>query len=827
MALFKKKLRQRRLETRRGPTEQEPLLIRWIRRPGVLGSMAIATGFFLVATLLDVWPVDPLRYRQGQYVPSDITARVDFRVLSPEMFDEARRLADSTTPETFRLNTALLDDILASLEKIPSRLEAAKTLDKVDPALRREMGLYPPPAEPAKEAQGDSADAPPPPPPGKEDQAAFADWVSLSKPENRPKFDEWCKGLREDLTRCYIVRPDRASEQQRRSADRVLLTDGQAVVEQKVVDLVADNETKKVRRLLMAGVDRFPLPIRHNIETFLLAKIRDKGIYLYDAETSKKDRAQAVQEVIQTPPDSCYRHYTEDQVLARNTENLISLETEAGLDLTQGGLSEEELKLLQAEHAEYLQYERSVSPPRRWFRLAGRTAIVLLLSIVLCVYVQHYQHFLVEENWRGLKLAVLLLAMLALSKLLSLLPWANPHTALLPVCIGAIVLTVAYDQRFALAVGAILSAFVVFQIRGSVNMLIVLIGAQMLCVFQLREVRTRSKLVVASAISAAVIFLVVWALSIQTGAPWRFALQNSGWAAAMVLLAGLIVQSLLPAIEKFFNVATGSTLLEWCDASKPLLKRLATESPGTYNHSLQLGAMCEAAADTIGARGLLARVGAYYHDIGKINKPDYFAENQSAGQNKHDKLSPAMSLLIIINHVKDGMEMARRYGLPALLRGFITTHHGTTLVRYFYHSAAKQSEGAKGPAPDESQYRYPGPKPHLKEEAILMLADGAESSVRALSEPTPTSIRTQVHRIVTERLEDGQFDECDLTLREVHQIEESLVKSLCGIYHARIAYPKDEREGKNGKKHAAEEEKSEDHYTSEDTKEESSEAKTS
>jgi putative nucleotidyltransferase with HDIG domain len=318
----------------------------------------------------------------------------------------------------------------------------------------------------------------------------------------------------------------------------------------------------------------------------------------------------------------------------------------------------------------------------------------------------------------------------------------------------------------------------------------------MLCIFQLREIRTRSKLITVSTISAVFIFAVVWALSIQTGAPWGFALRDGIWAGGAVLLAGLVVQALLPAIEHVFSVATGSTLLEWCDASKPLLKRLAMESPGTYNHSLQLGAMSEAAADAIGARGLLARVGAYYHDIGKINKPEYFAENQSGGENKHDKLSPAMSLLIIINHVKDGLEMARKYGLPTELRQFIESHHGTTLVRYFYHSAARQSQNGKGPAPDESQFRYPGPKPHSKEAAILMLADGSESSVRAMSEPTPTSM----HSMVTQRLEDGQLDECDLTLKEVHQIEESLIKSLCGMYHARIAYPKEEE--KNGKKEA-------------------------
>jgi len=214
------------------------------------------------------------------------------------------------------------------------------------------------------------------------------------------------------------------------------------------------------------------------------------------------------------------------------------------------------------------------------------------------------------------------------------------------------------------------------------------------------------------------------------------------------------------------------------------------EAPGTYNHSLQLGAMCEAAAEAIGARGLLARVGAYYHDIGKINKPDYFVENaDAAGESRHDKLSPAMSMLVIIGHVKDGIEMAKEYGLPHVLHEFITTHHGTTLVQYFYDAAAKQKNGPADRRPQEQQFRYPGPKPSSKEAGILMLADAAESSVRALSNPTAKQIEEQVRTMASRRLTDGQLDACDMMLREVHTVEASLIKGLCGIYHSRIVYP--------------------------------------
>ena len=226
------------------------------------------------------------------------------------------------------------------------------------------------------------------------------------------------------------------------------------------------------------------------------------------------------------------------------------------------------------------------------------------------------------------------------------------------------------------------------------------------------------------------------------------------------------------------------------------------EAPGTYSHSLLIGSIAEAGAEAIGRNGLLCRVGAYYHDIGKINKPGYFVENELGSMSRHTELSPAMSQLVIIGHVKDGVEMAKEYGLPAVLRQFIETHHGTTLVEYFYNEAKRrhEEEQAQGPGngkkparptpPSESEFRYAGPKPRTKEAAIVMLADGVEGAVRSLSELTPTRIETVVHNMAMKRLQDGQFDECDLTLRELSQIEASMTKTLAAHYHGRIAYPK-------------------------------------
>ena len=211
---------------------------------------------------------------------------------------------------------------------------------------------------------------------------------------------------------------------------------------------------------------------------------------------------------------------------------------------------------------------------------------------------------------------------------------------------------------------------------------------------------------------------------------------------------------------------------------------------GTYNHSLQVANISEAAAEAIRADGLLVYVGALYHDVGKINKPEYFIENQAGGPNKHDKLSPAMSLLVITGHVKDGIELAREYSLPRVLIHFIESHHGTTLVEYFFHAArSKASEEGDKETVEEFEFRYPGPKPRTRESAILMLCDCIESASRTMSDPTPSRIEALVRSLSRKRLEDGQFDECPLSFRELRTVEDSIIKSLCAIYHSRIAYP--------------------------------------
>ena len=247
---------------------------------------------------------------------------------------------------------------------------------------------------------------------------------------------------------------------------------------------------------------------------------------------------------------------------------------------------------------------------------------------------------------------------------------------------------------------------------------------------------------------------------------------------------------MLPFIEHFFGVLTDLSLLEFGDVAHPLLQELVRRAPSTYNHSITVGSIAEAAAESIHARGLLVRVGAYFHDIGKMLKPDYFVENQGPDDNRHEALAPAMSTLVIIAHIKDGADLARQHRLPQPIIDLIAQHHGTTRVEFFYDRATEQQQAdPNGGEVDESSYRYPGPKPQTKEAAVLMLADAVESASRTLVDPTPARIESLVREIAEHRLHGGQFDESGLTLRELRTIEKSMVMSLTSIYHGRIKYP--------------------------------------
>ncbi|MFH1488754.1 MAG: HDIG domain-containing metalloprotein [Pseudomonadota bacterium] len=266
------------------------------------------------------------------------------------------------------------------------------------------------------------------------------------------------------------------------------------------------------------------------------------------------------------------------------------------------------------------------------------------------------------------------------------------------------------------------------------------------------------------------------------------------------VLTGVIATGILPLVEMSFGFTTDIKLLELANLDQPLLRDLMVRSPGTYHHSVITSSMVEATAKAVNANPLLAKVSAYYHDIGKMKKPLYFIENQMGGENRHEKLAPSMSSLILISHVKDGVELARGHKLGREIIDIIEQHHGTSLISYFYQKAKDRmiAKGVKGTEVKEEDFRYPGPKPQTKEAGLVMLADMVEAASRSLSDPTPARIQGTVQKIINKVFSDGQLDECELTLKDLHEIAKSFNQILSGIFHHRIEYP--DAPGKNGKK---------------------------
>jgi hypothetical protein len=303
-----------------------------------------------------------------------------------------------------------------------------------------------------------------------------------------------------------------------------------------------------------------------------------------------------------------------------------------------------------------------------------------------------------------------------------------------------------------------------------------------------RSIRSRTRLIYVGAAAAAVAGLTALGVHYMLGQPLGAGiLVDALWYAGGAMLAALLMTAALPFLERWFEIHTDISLLELGDANHPLLRELVQRAPGTYNHSISVASIAEAAAETVGANGLLCRVGAYFHDIGKMRKPEYFVENQIGDDNKHADLVPTMSTLVIIAHVKEGAEMARQHRLPRRVIDIIEQHHGTTLVEYFYNQASQRA--AEDEEPSEASFRYPGPKPQSREAAIVMLADAAESASRALRDPGPARLESLVDSLVLKRMTAGQLDDCSLTMSELREVQTSLIKSLNAMYHARIKYP--------------------------------------
>ena len=372
--------------------------------------------------------------------------------------------------------------------------------------------------------------------------------------------------------------------------------------------------------------------------------------------------------------------------------------------------------------------------------------------------------------------------------------------SLLPVAFASMVVMTTVGPRMATLTALMTSIFHASMQNAGIDAFATGFSSALMGAFFCREVRLRGAALRAGAIAGLTAAVMLVGIGFASGSGAFASINQAAVSLLVGVFTGALVLGAMPLIENGFKVATDATLFELTDFNHPLLRKMQVEAPGSYHHSLMVANLAENAAIAVGANPILCRAASLFHDIGKMTQPHYFTENQGDFDNPHDRKNPSMSALIIKSHVKEGIDMAREHKLPKILRDVIRQHHGTTLVKYFYHQAQEKMKqetlglgDAESDKPDESTYRYDGPKPRFKESAIIFFADSVEAAARSLPKVTQHSVEELLENIFNDRLEDGQLDECPLTLEEVSKIKKSFVKTTLNMLHSRIEYPSEEK----------------------------------
>lgn len=720
-----------------------------LQKPEFVNTALVLLAFIVVTSALVGWAREQPKVRDNQIMTATKLKRMSYDVVDEESSAERREEARKSSPRVYRLNDSYLKRLEAALLGLPKAVAGKASLDDISADLRREFNLD---STSLKAMQGMLT--------GDEPSREWTQWVS--------------RLVRDQMVHTPLLRTQEYQTFSTTLNKSVLMPDGsrERIQGGQAVEISNDNAAAPDSRLVdLVARAGFP-PALQGVVLGRLTFDPQPTFTFDEAETKQladDAAARVTPEVI---------HNIKGEVLYRRGEKLT---TEQYGDV----LTEAERYRTEGPRAE------------RWQQWAGICGLIAIVAVFVGSFAAIAYPRIVRNPLRLGAICLLMASMVAVSVLITV----NAPIFLYPAAIGpalftTILLLVAYDQRLALLLAGIQCIIVTLALEQTIGFFILLLAGSATTAAQLTEVRHRNSLIRAATVTAAVLGVGTLLLGLLEVPRIPGAMQQILVMALSATLTSFgvsfLVLGLLPSVERIFDITTGMTLAELRDPKRPLLRQLQQRAPGTYNHSLQVASIAEAAAEAIGADSLLTYVGAMYHDVGKINKPEYFVENQAGGVNKHDKLSPAMSLLVIIGHVKNGIELAREYNLPRTLQHFIESHHGTTLVEYFYHAAKSKAE-MKEETVAEVEYRYPGPKPRTKEAAVLMLADAVESSARAMPEPNPSRIENLVRKLAAKRLHDGQFDDCELTFRELALIQDAMISRLQAIYHSRISYPSTSR----------------------------------
>ncbi|QDV64120.1 HD family phosphohydrolase [Crateriforma conspicua] len=753
-------------------------------------ELAVRVGIALLGAvallvLCQTWR-PPFPYRIGMIPDRELLTRVRLEVPDESKTEAAREMARRGVLAMYVNRPEPIDQLKSALRNELFKIISAESFDTMPPDIRKAFASF---------YEGDEASET-----GETPAERFSLFKSvLAQDPELKKFDGAISSAILPMRQHGVLRANQHTIEQGDQRFIRVFTPGQQadatpcdISTVRIAEAGKEFETRlrdEFRQRYDQGASESVQTVAKMIVHWFVSRLPENETLEYDDEETEMARQKAAAEVP-----------VKMRVMFTGKSKLAS----AGQPLTA-----DELSLLRYEWQALLD-QLSISD--RIARVAAYGGLIIALYLLCGAYIYSVDDRRLLQDPR--KLAKLITLMVAV---ISCAYWFSqrisiPRTELIPLVVGSMIAAVVYGRELALLLMASASVSLTLFLGLPISDLVVMAATCTTCTLLVGRIRTRTHLLYVGSISALITMATVVGVGIVTGqmlsdgtlgqglepiylgplfgeVVWNL-LKQALIAGCCIVVPAAALTPFLPLVEKGFGVLTDLSLLELGDASDPLLRRLAQRAPGTYNHSINVASIAEAAADEIGANGLLVRVGAYFHDIGKMFKPEYFIENQSGGVNQHDSLQPAMSTLVIIAHVKDGADLARSHHLPEPIIDFILQHHGTTLVEYFYREATRRSEeDPNREAVSDKDFRYPGPKPKTLEAAVLMLADTVESASRTLVDPTPARIQGLVDSIAQKKVADGQFDECGMTFRQLHRVRQSLVKSLTAIYHARIKYP--------------------------------------
>lgn len=728
----------------------EGLLLRFpalVLSIGVFTAAAIALGT-VFASLHGRTPV-----AVGQLAPETRLVRVPLAVEDELATDAYRAAARERAPRVYILDPRVLPELRVALENLPRAVAAATSLDGIAASIRDQFSLTEAAVNALRPlATGDAA----------------ADWSR--------RIEHLDQLLRENpLIDQQDYQIEAITINEFAELREPAATTGTAQIRKVPTKVMLPLSSEVASRALRSAVASAGLPGIVGDTVFARLVRITQPTHLFDQAATLASQAAAAEAV-------------EPRTVSKQIEQVIFAEGER--------LTPDKVALYSTERQAFTDsqttYQRLVGI------LAPAGSGVLIVAAMIAFIRTYAAGLLVLPGRLAVYVAIVIGCMVTGVVVAVNNPWLLTAAVAGAAALVTIVSAAMYDRRLAFGMGTMACLGLCIAMHLPVSMVAISLCGVGAISWTLRELRQRNTLIKASALAAGAGGAAAMLFGLLDRPLSRIAIDQAVWEAGTtgggVLLTGFLVLGVLPWLERSLGVTTGLTLVDLRDPRHPLLRELQQRAPGTYNHSLNVASLAEAAAGAIGADTLLAYVGALYHDVGKMNKPEYFVENQTAGINRHDRLTPAMSLLVIVSHVRDGIELAREHRLPVSLHHFIEAHHGTTLVEYFFARARKQAEKAEQSGEDvamplEVEYRYPGPRPRSKEVAIIMVCDAAESATRSLSDPSAAKIESMVRAIAHKRLMDGQFDESALTLGELNTVVEAISRTLVAMNHQRIAYP--------------------------------------